>query len=408
MRNSDHVYNVSLMPIEPILFTDNRSARAGEDHLIQDQDPSPHTIYGAIGACVAGMFGAEISSNDWQKKQVDQYLGDFVTDLSKGDSSRSELIGYHYKDTAGNTWFPRPQHIRLRQTETKEKKVIVRIASGGQPKKQEDMRIESSLQEFDEFLDYEIDEQECDLPDLFSKDLLKTCLCGSITTNPLEPRTHRLALDYIYRHENRLGLGMNYERNQAMTGRLFSRPYRRYRAQIDENGIWSAISIRAYFKTIAPLEDEQINTKRIALLGGDRGRAVAEFESAGVDKPLLDLCRAVQSAADGSQGFYLYLLTPAVWEGEWPIIEGQKPLAAAIGKDQAVSGWNSVQENQHPRPIRRLLPAGSVLFYPWPEGKPDPQLIHEYWLEPLTYQKGEHYRNSGFGRLLIGVWKNEN
>jgi len=46
-------YKVNLMPIEPILFSDNRSARAGGDHLIRDQNPSPHAIYGAIGAYIA-------------------------------------------------------------------------------------------------------------------------------------------------------------------------------------------------------------------------------------------------------------------------------------------------------------------------------------------------------------------
>lgn len=403
MNNQDHLYNVNLMPVEPILFTDNRSARAGEDHLIQDQDPSPHTIYGAIGACVAGMFGVEIDEKQWEPV-ASKYLGKFASNIRDGDPARSELLGYHYHDPGGHAWFPRPQHIRLRQPG--EEKIW--IAAAGNVQKVESELIAASLETFERFLNYAADDKECEIPDLFSHDLLKACLCGNMQENELTPDSDRLPLERLYRHENRLGLGMDYERNQTLTGRLFSRPYRRYSAQIDSKGNWSGMSIRAYFKTTAPLENERIQNRRIALLGGDRGRAIAEFESAGDEKPLLDICRAVQQAAADSDGFYLYLLTPAVREGDWPLIKGAKPLAAAIGKDRAVSGWNSNRQGQHPRPIRRLLPAGSVLFYPWPEGKPDPQLIHEYWLEPLTYKNGEHYRNSGFGRLLIGVWKNEN
>ncbi|MCB0291635.1 MAG: hypothetical protein KDH97_15370, partial [Calditrichaeota bacterium] len=398
MNNPDHLYNVNLMPIEPILFTDNRSARAGEDHLIQDQDPSPHTIYGAIGACVAGMYGVEVDEKQWEPV-ASKYLGKFAGNIRDGDPARSELLGYHYQDPDGHFWFPRPQHIRLRQP-GKEK---IWIAAAGRIEKLESELTAASLETFERFLNYEADDKECELPDLFSLDLLKDCLCGNIQVTELTPDSDRLPLEHLYRHENRLGLGMDYERNQTLTGRLFSRPYRRYSAQVDSNGNWSGMSIRAYFKTTAPLESERIKNRRIALLGGDRGRAIAEFESAAGEKPLLEICREVQQAAEDSDGFYLYLLTPAVREGDWPLIKGVKPLAAAIGKDHAVSGWNSNRQGQHPRPIRRLLPAGSVLFYPWPEGKPDPQLIHEYWLEPLTYQKGEHYRNSGFGRLLIGV-----
>ncbi len=54
------VYEVRIEPLEPLLFGDNRSARAGIDHLQRDQNPSPLTLHGAIGRFLAGR-----SKDDW-------------------------------------------------------------------------------------------------------------------------------------------------------------------------------------------------------------------------------------------------------------------------------------------------------------------------------------------------------
>src|SRR5215213_5704121 len=96
---------VSLEPVDPMLFGDNRSARAGEDHLLADQDPSPATLYGAIGARIAFQLGAR-GRGSWDK--AEPVLGKFETDLGKGSTKRAELCGYAAADTQGRLWFPRP------------------------------------------------------------------------------------------------------------------------------------------------------------------------------------------------------------------------------------------------------------------------------------------------------------
>ncbi len=398
-------YQVNLMPIEPILFADNRSARAGEDHLIRDHDPSPHTIYSAIGAYIVDLFGAEIDPNRWD--DVRPYLGDFVADIANGDPNRSELKGYFYSDGRGRRWFPRPLHIRLSRP--------YQNAHVGKPVQlvlQKQDALESSLKDFVKYLKGEEDLDETESDDYVSEQILQDILCGVITGGKeLQPETDRLPLAQIYQPETRLGLGMDNDVNRPYRGLLFSRPYRRFHAKVDaDSGEWRPAALTAFFKTQAVINPSLLAEKRVAFLGGDRGRALIELQpESEVSHPLQNLLDAVQRAAAPSDGFFCYLLTPAARETDWPAINGLKPIAAAIGKEKAISGWNRSQ-NQHPRPICKLIPAGSTFFYQWPdaEEKARRDLIEEYWLEPVTKNTTDHYRNSGFGRMLIGVWKNEN
>ena len=399
-------YQVNLMPIEPILFADNRSARAGEDHLIRDHDPSPHTIYSAIGAYIVDLFGAEIDQNRWDA--VRSYLGDFVTDIANGEASRSELMGYFYSDGHDRRWFPRPLHIRLSRP--------YQNVHVGKPVKivlQKQDALESSLKDFVKYLKCEEDLDETESDDYISEKFLQDILCGvDVSGKKLQPDTDRLPLAQIYQPETRLGLGMDNDVNRPYRGLLFSRPYRRFHTKIDANsGEWRPVALTAFFKTMHAIDSSLLAEKRVAFLGGDRGRVLIELQPQ-ASQPLQALCTSVQQAAAQSNGFFCYLLTPAVRETAWPpSISGLKPIAAAIGKEKVISGWNSEAQNQHPRPILKLIPAGSTFFYPWPNAdeKARRDLIEEYWLQPATKDTTtQHYCNSGFGRMLIGVWKNEN
>jgi len=171
-------YRVNLMPIEPILFSDNRSARAGEDHLIRDQDPSPHTIYSAIGACIAGMCGvAEIDRARWSVAARDR-LGEFASDIKIGAANRSELLGYHFWDTRQSSWFPRPRHIRLNQ-----RYEDVYVGKPMQLAPQHNIAMDSSLKDFAQPLNFAADDNEVELEDFISADLLKDILCGVRLSN---------------------------------------------------------------------------------------------------------------------------------------------------------------------------------------------------------------------------------
>lgn len=394
------LYQVNLWPIEPLLFSDNRSARAGEDHLIRDQDPSPHTIYGAIGANIVSKLGAEVNPAKWDNAR--EYLGDFETDIEKGSQDRAELIGFYYSDTSDKAWLPLPRHVMLL-------KIGDNISTGNtaEIKEQQSTIAKSSLADLRYYLYFKPDDFETDQEFFFSKEMLKKVLCGIMSANShLHNGSEILSIEKIYQAEIRLGLGMDNRKNQVKESILFSRPYRRFASDIQlDTSEWRSASITAYFQTCRPISKAHLSRNRLAFLGGDRGRASISFNKEDDGKPLTDLKEEVKQHVRGSKGFFGYLLTPAVKETGWPQIDGKAPLAAATGKPITISGWNTDASDPHPRPLRRLIPAGSVFFYEWDSQDESSckQLIDRLWLEPIA--SNNQYRNSGFGRILIGVWK---
>lgn len=74
-----------------------------------------------------------------------------------------------------------------------------------------------------------------------------------------------------------------------------------------------------------------------------------------------------------------------------------KLVAAAVGRREPVSGW-SLRENR-PRPVRWMVPAGSVYFFEVQSGEASALL--ESWLRPVS--DGEQDRKDGFGLALWGV-----
>jgi len=382
-------YKVILMPIEPILFSDNRSARAGADHLIRDQDPSPHTIYGAIGGYIAKQLQATINSKNWQL--AEPYLGKFNSSIENDGNDRAELLGYCLMDSSNKLWFPKPKHFFL--TKNKAWESYPNIAEQSNP---------SSLSDVSHLVEHEPIEEELEAEVYVELALLgKILLWESQKNKKLDDLVRDTKM--LYQLEPRLGIGMDNNKNSTKEGLFFSRPYRRFMSELNRNtNKWQSVGFTSWYKTRKDLNG-QLSDKGLCFLGGDRRRAVIEFEDMPNDKPLLDLSSAVQDQISGTQGFFAYLLTPAVREDSWPIIEKQPPIAACIGKEMTISGWNSDRSNQHPRPILKLIPAGSSFFYKWQNGDDEQRkkIIHDNWFKPVS----EKYKNSGFGRILIGVWK---
>jgi hypothetical protein len=83
---------VALEPLDPVLFGDNRSGG------LADQDPSPATLYGAIGARLAAALGAR-GQADWEKAAP--VLGPFEPRLDRPSEGRAALLGYTLADPEG-------------------------------------------------------------------------------------------------------------------------------------------------------------------------------------------------------------------------------------------------------------------------------------------------------------------
>jgi hypothetical protein len=387
---------VRIEPLDPLLFGDNRSARAGEDHALADQDPSPATLYGAIGARIAGCLGARRRS-DWENRAA-RVLGPFAKDLAD-DSERAELRGYALADPDGELWFPRPLHAPIGERRGGRRELVAMPRL--RPAEPDDVAASSltyprRLSAGAAAAPLGAEEVEDEL--LVAPRLLQEILAGAeLAVGDLSLLVR--SRESFFRAETRAGLGMDNSRNAAAEGLLFTRPYRRFGGAARGGRGWAGAGYLAWYE-VRDLGDEDLAVwSGNGFLGGDRRRARLGFERA-PERPLGDLLEEVLTRAEASRGYFAYLLTPAV-AGQPVALGGREPVAAAVGRPWPASGWD--QAAGGPRPLVTLLPAGSVFFYEWEPGigaEAKRSRIAGSWLAPLA----GGYGKSGFGRVLIGVW----
>jgi CRISPR type III-B/RAMP module-associated protein Cmr3 len=411
---------VIIKPIDPLQFGDNRSARAGEDHVIRDQDPSPLTIYGAIGARIANALGLTSKSREWPK-EIKSILGPFQDDILQPTNGENfaELAGYCYIDGRHQkAWFPRPLHYRI--TGKKDSKAFwlpklypedtLPNSLSSAPYK--GLMVEQAATD-DEDLMKEIEEEFYISVNAIEQILSNEALDGEHNCND-----DILFLDGLYLAEHRAGLGMDNHSNTTKTGLLFSRPYRRFRQEFNSDYTFQMTQISAWFKIIKQVSAETLlQWNGIGFFGGDRRRAWFSFSHEN-DLPLSPVLTGILNTDFmASNGYLVYLLTPAInedSENNFLLKEENEPVSAIFGKPQAMSGWishkaqvsrNSTQrDKQHPRAIRTLIPAGSVIFYRWPDRcstqEQRKNLIKELWMQPIN----QKFKNAGLGRMLLGAW----
>jgi CRISPR-associated protein Cmr3 len=130
----------------------------------------------------------------------------------------------------------------------------------------------------------------------------------------------------------------------------------------------------------------------------------------------------MQALASTSQ-IRMVLATPAIFKDGWKPgwlndqLEGSPPGAAvklklvgvSNGRWKAVSGWSLARINNKgeldpkgkpgPKPIRRMVPAGSVYFFTTTDKA---ESLADRWLQSVSDE--EHERRDGFGLALWGTW----
>ncbi len=122
----------------------------------------------------------------------------------------------------------------------------------------------------------------------------------------------------------------------------------------------------------------------------------------------------IGQALGGAAGIRMVLAAPGIFKHGWKpgwLEEGLvghppglpsvtlKLVGAVIDRRQPISGWSL--ESNGPKPIRRLVPAGSVYFFRVEEGDPR-ELADKLWLQSVCDAPQD--RCDGFGSALWGVW----
>ncbi len=210
--------------------------------------------------------------------------------------------------------------------------------------------------------------------------------------------------------ETRVHVAMDTTKGKAKEGQLFSVAYRPLEMGRGPNDYQPA-SLRVRLS----LPNGQAPAP-IGYLGGERRPVTVEVKESLSDY-WFDCPQAIKQRFAGlgpGARVRLVLATPALfehgWRPGWLEKYGQQHLprglgkvrlrlvSAAVGRREAVSGWN-LQLNQ-PKPVRWLVPAGSVYFFEVEEGSPADLL--ESWLRPISDNQQD--RKDGYGLALWGVW----
>jgi CRISPR-associated protein Cmr3 len=215
---------------------------------------------------------------------------------------------------------------------------------------------------------------------------------------PLEVRTH---------------VEIAKESKTAKEGMLFSVGYRnleQYTA-LDEGNpkTYSHYTLRARTKL-----EERPSPIRLGHLGGERRPAALEVLEGDLGSVWWDCPEDIKEAIANTKQIRMVLATPALFDEGWrpgwlrrmdinSSPAGMcgvqlKLVSAAVGRREAVSGWN-MRENKT-KPVRYMVPAGSVYFFEVLEGNPSDVL--KSWLKSVSDQ--EQDRKDGFGLALWGVW----
>ncbi len=157
-----------------------------------------------------------------------------------------------------------------------------------------------------------------------------------------------------------------------------------------------------------------------APFGGER--RLASIEAAAEDA--WPLCpEPLAKALTKSLYVRLLLATPALFRNGWkpgwldtqnigspPGMSGitLQLVSAAVKRREPVSGWdyslNKQNKRRGPKPVRWMVPAGSVYFFQVTAGQADVLAI-QGWLAPISDE--EQDRRDGYGLALWGVWQTE-
>lgn len=204
------------------------------------------------------------------------------------------------------------------------------------------------------------------------------------------------------------------DKGTSEKGKIFSAQFlsfEHYRWQNDERATANRWALLARVRT-----QEQVDLQGVGLLGGEKRLAAIEPAPGDAWPSCPD---SLQRALKDAKYVRMFLVTPAIFQNGWKPgwlngkLEGTPPSAsglslklvsAAVKRREAVSGWSYRADQQQPKPIRLLAPAGSMYFFEVLSGAPS-VLGTQAWLEAVS--DDPHDRNDGFGLALWGIWSKE-
>ena len=147
-------------------------------------------------------------------------------------------------------------------------------------------------------------------------------------------------------------------------------------------------------------------------LGGER--RLARFSVSDQEEPW-NCPDELPGALTRAGGVRMILSTPGIFDKGWlpgwldEDLEGSPPgvgvklrlRSACTDRWKPISGWNL--EKRAPKPVRRMVPEGSVYFFEVLSGNPEE--LSKGWLQSVADQTQD--RRDGFALSVWGVWNEE-
>jgi CRISPR-associated protein Cmr3 len=195
--------------------------------------------------------------------------------------------------------------------------------------------------------------------------------------------------DKLFKTEERTGIQKNRKTRSVETGRLYSVEYFRLNGD-------TGFAVEVDNTILLP-------ESGILRLGGDN-RSAMYAAGSWTDISVEPIKRKITD----TKRFKLVLTTPAIfnkgWLPDWinaDTMQGQingikvNLISACVGKPIGIGGYDFVKN--HPKLMKKAVPAGSVYYYELTEGDVD-SLFKNVWLKSISDEKAQE----GFGITLIG------
>jgi len=209
----------------------------------------------------------------------------------------------------------------------------------------------------------------------------------------LQGNTGLSILDYdkVVKEEPKIGIGLNRKTKNVQDGRLYRVGFNRYKD----------LSI------VVDFEGLEIENSGILKLGGE-GKIATFQKIKDIKLPSIN--------SINSNIFKLVLLTPAIFKNGWypdflnEQFEGEfegiklKLIAAAIDKPQYIGGWDI--QNNKPKPMFKVVPAGSVYYFELKNEKDRNKIFEKFNYQSIV-TIDDKYKKEGYGVVVIGDVKDE-
>jgi len=273
-------------------------------------------------------------------------------------------------------------------------------------------------------IDVSEDVKPADVPAFCSRKIMSSWLSGKTDGFPAPPGIEDIEKDEGYSafpaKDVRSHVAIDAKTGAHLEGQLFMTSGLDFTMPSEAGPARLAMRVRADQGNI--FEGSVTGMKGFNPLGGERRLAFWQTENCDVLWQCPEeLQIALKPAAPEQQTLVkLVLATPACFNKGWKpgwLSEGEqgrqpegsppscpgvrlKLVSACVGRWQAISGWSLEKGSVGEKPIRRLVPAGSVYFFEIINGSASE--LSSAWLESVC--DDEQDRKDGFGLALWGLW----